>query len=269
MGFDALHLSADEQPLLDALRASIRWPSYRPKPRGPTSPDQIYDNLDGDPQVPDEPAPGGPASRRELIAALRPAADAGADACFSRAREFCWTHQQEGENADEAPLGHVHDLAALADWLHGPASGLSRRETLNWLRDLVRLPGTAERRLEEQRAALATATLARYQMWSVHPEKGTESFADLATKRIELINRLGLGHLDDPRFELVYWMHDLGGIAAHRPTSWDADLTSPWWRPTGRTEPLDGSGSARGLPEVVHSPIQSGHLATPISEVSS
>ena len=267
MGFDALHLYADEQPLLDALRASIRWPSYHPMPGGPAAPDQIYDNLDGDPQIPDEPASGVPASRRELITALSPAAGTDADACFSRARQFCWAHQQEGETADKAPLGHVHNLAALADWLHSPTSGLSQRETLNWLRDLIRLPGTADWRLEEQRAALSAATLARYQMWSVHPDDDVESFANLAAERTELVNRLGLGHLEDPRLELVYWMHDLGEVAAHRPTSWDADLTSPWWRPTGRTEPLDGSGSARGLPEVVHSPIQAGHLTTPISGV--
>jgi hypothetical protein len=267
MAFNSLQLTADEQRALGELKSSIRRPSYHPKPGGTAAPDQIYDNLDSDPQVPDEPSPGRPAARRRLIVALLP--DAGGEAAryFSRASEFCQAHQQEGQPAKQPLLGHVADLGKLADWLQAQGSGLSRQETLDGLRDLVRLPGEAAERLAEQRKTLGAGTLARYQMWSVQAADGAESFAELAAKRREVVNRLGLGHFEDPRIELVYWMHDLGPVVAHRPTCWDAGLTFPWRRPTGRTEPLDGSGSAAGLPEVVHAPIEAASLTAPISEV--
>jgi hypothetical protein len=166
-----------------------------------------------------------------------------------------------------SPLGHVHELVKLADWLRDPDSALSASEKLDELRDLIRRSGDADRDLERQRKALATDKLARYQMWSFLVEDDPDAFTALAADRIRLVERLGLGHLKDPRLELVYWMHELGATPAFRPTVWDADLDNPYWRPTGRTEPLDGSGSAAGLPEVVHSPIEGGDLTNPISEV--
>lgn len=53
-----------------------------------------------------------------------------------------------------------------------------------------------------------------------------------------------------------------------RPTAWDADLT-PWWRPSGRTEPLDGSGSANGSCRRIFWPRATGTETRPIAIDSS
>ena len=265
MGFKDLDLDANERSVLEQLQAAVRQPDYRPAPDVPPAPDQVFENLDADPQVPDEPATESPASRRQLLKALAGASDA--QSCLSRGNSFCWSHTQEGRPEERTSLfGHVHDLAKLADWLHDATGGLSRAETRDWLRDLVNLPGDEETRLEAQRTAITKGTLSPYPMWSFH-EKGRAPFAELEPRRAELLNRLGLGHLTEPMVELVYWTHaPANGSEARQPCAWDAGLANPWWRPSGRSEPLDGQGSDRGFPEVVHDPVGPEHLETAIAE---
>ncbi len=266
MGFNDLTLDSAEQAALEQLVTAVRQPDYRPVPGGPPAPNQVLENLDNDPQIPDEPAAEPPASRRQLIKALKNSSDTPA-VCLSRGNEFCWSHPREGRPEEGvSTLGHVHELTKVADWLHDATGGLSRAETRDWLRDLVNLPGDEGARLVEQKAAITKDTLSPYQMWSFH-EDDKAPFTDLEPRRAELLNRLGLGFVIDPTAELTLWTHTLPSDSkACRPTAWDADMGNPWWRPTGKTEPLDGSGRDRGFPEVVHAPIGPEHLVTSIAE---
>ncbi len=266
MGFNDLTLDLAEQAALEQLAAAVRRPGYRPVPGKPPGPDQVLENLDSDPQIPDEPVAESPASRRQLIEALKDSSDTPA-ACFGRGNEFCRSHPQEGRPEEGvSTFGHVHELAKMADWLHDVTGGLSRAETRDWLRDLLHLPGEDGTRLEEQKATITKDTLSPYQMWSFH-EDDKAPFTDLEPRRAELLNRLGLGYVTDPTTELIRWTHTLPSDSkACQPTAWDADMGNPWWRPTGKTEPLDGSGGDRGFPEVVHPPIGPEHLETSIAE---
>ena len=62
MPFKDLTLAPTDQALLDRFAAVVRLPDYRPIPGGPTAPDQVFDNIDRDPQIPDEEGAGRPAS---------------------------------------------------------------------------------------------------------------------------------------------------------------------------------------------------------------
>ena len=163
----------------------------------------------------------------------------------------------------------MHDLGKLADWLHDPTTSLSRAEVLTWLRDLLRHGGDEPSHLARQRRELPRKALARWQQWSFLADDATADPLDaVGPRRDEAVNRLGLGHLIDPGLEFMRRAHRLpDGSAAHRPTAWDAELDFPWWRPTGRSEPLDGSGSANGLPEAVHEPVGPESLVRPITKL--
>jgi len=270
MPFKDLTLAPADQTLLDRFAAAVRLPDYRPVPGGPAAPDQVFDNIDRDPQIPDEADAGRPASRRDLLETLGGTEDDSEAGLIARGKSLCYSQVQKGTRKDDVTvLGHVHELDKLAGWLHDSASVLSLAETKTFLRDLLRMPGDESARLEEQKTSLAKNTLTRYQLWSFSTGDGREPFVALEPRRPLLLNRLGLGHLlADPMVELVVWSHTLpDGVPAHQPTAWDAGLENPWWRPTGRTEPLDGSGKESGFPEVIHNPIGPQDLATPITEV--
>lgn len=269
MPFKILTLAPTDQALLDRFVAAVRLPDYRPIPGGSTAPDQVFDNIDRDPQIPDEEVAGRPASRRKLLAALGATEDDSEAGLVASGRGFCFSQLQQGiRKYDVTVLGHVHDLAKLADWLHDSSSGLTRAETRTWLRDLLRMPGDENARLDEQKTSMTKDSLSPYQMWSFTTDDEREPFTALEPRRPLLLNRLGLGHLAEPVAELVVWSHTLpDDVTAHQPTAWDAGLENPWWRPTGRTEPLDGSGAKNGFPEALHEPIGPRHLATPITEV--
>jgi hypothetical protein len=67
---------------------------------------------------------------------------------------------------------------------------------------------------------------------------------------------------------MVLFAHRLSpGVAARTPTTFDAE-DSPFYRPGGRTQPLDTSTTGDGMPEVVHSPITGSTLAEPIQSTA-
>ncbi|HZF07894.1 MAG TPA: hypothetical protein VFE33_03800 [Thermoanaerobaculia bacterium] len=264
MSFSDLNLDPADQALVDELKAAVRRPEYH------LVPDQAFENLESDPQIPDEPVAGSPASRREFVNHLRANAQDRSEGCLLHGRAFCRAHQRRGqETGNGMILGHVQELSKLADWLHDAREDLSPKQVQDLLRDLVSSKADPAVRLQEQREKSQKPTLTRYQMWSFLTDDGRRPFQAISPRRAELLNFLGLGSIP-PEAEVVYWTHSLpAGMAAQRPTVWDTDLDNPYWRPTGRTEPLDGSGSTNGFPEVVHPSVGVADLIDPIGSAES
>lgn len=272
MSFATLTLPAEHQSLLSDLKTALEQPGYRhPVNGGTPQPDQVFENVDSDPQIPDTASSATLASRQGLLDTLVAHGPSTLDEFREHFIRFCRGQARQGAVVDAARtrrLGHVHQLDRLAAWLRDPASPLGVGETRAWLRDLVRTPGTALDRLALQQAAIAKDTLSPHDQWSFLDDADDDPFKSLPKRRPDVVNRLGLGHVVDPTIELVGWTHHLPpDITPHRPTAWDATLF-PCGRPHGRTEPLDGSGGYNGLAEVVHRPIGADHLATPIEAVA-
>jgi len=124
--------------------------------------------------------------------------------------------------------------------------------------DLLRLG------VDQQQRLLAGRHLSRYNMWSFYqPAHPDSPFSNVTRTYDELKRRLGLGLMADANGEAVYWAHRLeSGQTAHRTTALDA-ADYAFYRPGGRTQPLDGAND--GLPEVVHVPVDGSQLVEPIA----
>lgn len=273
MAFEHLGLVRTQLTLLGRFRRAIRAQSSRSGEGTSGARDRVFVNLDRDPQIPDRPAAGAPASRLELVETLHRAGTQDLAELKAEGTRFCRGNRLRGAELPCPELGHVHTLDALADWLYGAEEELSIDETKAWLRDLARLPLDETACLEVQKSEIGgrleaseRTGLSPHVVWSFFEDGDSRPFSRLRPRRSELINRLGLGHLEDSAAnELLFWTHRLpAGRVARRPTAWDAGLRNPWWRPTGRTEPLDGSGADDGLPEAVHDPVGVAELVTPI-----
>lgn len=259
MAFHALPASPDLADQIDRLRQLLRQPDYS------ANPGQVFDNLDADPQIPDQSA-GPQGSRQGLLDALP------GDPSTARVagRDYSRAHQREGSPAPSGlVLGHVRELDRLVTALYHPGVGLTRAQIRSELLDLMRARPAATA-LADQSRRLAFERLSSYQMWSFYCDHGELPPGPMALRRSQVIDRLGLGHLQTTTDVLVFFTHRLpGGVKAHRPTAWDGELANPCWRPTGRSEPLSGGGSARGFPEVVHLPIRGSDLESPMVEIAS
>jgi hypothetical protein len=101
-------------------------------------------------------------------------------------------------------------------------------------------------------------------MWSFYQSAHPDfPFSNVTRTYDELKRRLGLGLMADANAEAVYWAHRLqSGQTAHRTTALDA-ADYAFYRPGGRTQPLDGAND--GLPEVVHVPVDGSQLVEPIT----
>lgn len=119
--------------------------------------------------------------------------------------------------------------------------------------------------LSQQRLLLADRRLRQYMMWSFHQEEFLDApFSGVDTTCTELRRRLGLGQFVASAAKVLYWAHRLRpNQIAHRPTAFDA-ADNPYFRPGGRTRPLDGAGD--GMPEVVHDPVSGDQLVEPITQ---
>jgi hypothetical protein len=118
--------------------------------------------------------------------------------------------------------------------------------------------------MEQQKVLLAGRNLSKYNMWSfyqtAHPDL---PFTSVTRTYDELKRRLGLGLMSDPNAEAMYWAHRLESEqTAHSTTAFDA-ADYPFYRPGGRTRPLDGASD--GLPEAIHVPVDGAQLAESIT----
>lgn len=283
MGFDELATDPDLAPRIERLKKALEVPGYRLPGGASEAPDQIFENVDLDPLIPDHAEAEGPAARDQLLEALE---DAETDVILIESfLRFCYSHGQEGPMVEPpAELGHVRSLAKLADWLSRD-SPLDAREVASRLRDAVRLaeqqgqsePGAASLRRASERHQkllarfLGNRAMSPFPMWSFlgileaeGPPDGHDSVGSVLDSGAEnAIRRLGLGHLLDVD-EVVGWGHRLpADQEIHRPTAWDA-ADNPHWRPGGTTHPLDGAEPNRGLLEGVHEPIEAKDLIHPL-----
>lgn len=220
----------------------------------------MYANLDQDELIPDRGSDRPPASREELLDALREASES----VEVRFLSFSRAHQKEGPSKPTSRLGHVVSLEKLAGWLEESCSGsMEGDEIESLLRDLARLKGTTAAVLTQQRSrirALDTGVLARHQMWSFLADEDGPYFES----REEAITRLGLGEFATGTPEILVFYHQADDC--HGPTGWDAEK-NPHWRPGGKTKPLDRLDTSDGLFEVVHSPVSESALVAPIREL--
>lgn len=193
MGFEDLTLDEMQRVALPALREALRVPSYRHPAGGDPAPEQVFSNLNDDPQIQDESLPNRPASRHQLLALLTQ--DSGADGTSLRSliERFCRAHQAEGrELSSGSVLGRVHELEELAGCLNDQDSTSSLEETRAWLRDLLLLDPAVQ--LDRQRRELGAKKLSRWQLMSFATAKGDDPWQALEPRFDPVVNRLGLGH---------------------------------------------------------------------------
>ena len=224
---------------------------------------QVFQNLDSDPEVTDD-------QREQLLDHLLRDQPTTPQAARDRLCEFCrqGDHQLSGASepaAQSAVLGHVKSRTAWQRYVessHGSsARGFAtrrRRSAAMTVDDLLRLG------VDQQQRLLAGRTLSRFNMWSFYQSAHPNSpFRNVTRTYDELKRRLGLGLMADANAEAVYWAHRLAsGQTAHRTTALDA-ADYAFYRPGGRTQPLDGAND--GLPEVVHVPVDGSQLVEPIT----
>jgi len=263
-GWEALR-QQEARRLCPELRTSLRRADYKPEP------DQVYEDLDSDPLVPDTPAPRRPASRLALLDELL---KVGGD-LKAAANTFCHKHKMKGPEDKRAPahtLGRVWSFRELSDLLQSQVGGVGSAKSADLLRKTIELAS-----LEDQEEAFADLWFGdeRKPMWSFYdPDSPHNPLGNLTGGRAATVDRLGLGeyHYKGPDEELVQWGHRLpDGGKAMRPTAWDGGAKRPYWRPGGRTHPLGTTGrfkSDGGLPEVVHAPVKGGDLAVRVSFVA-
>ena len=246
---------------MDALREALRSPDY-------AHPYQVFDNMDTDGLVCDRDSDM-PTPRSALIAELR--AVASPDEMLERTRKFCHRHQQEGPadpTAQAAILGCVQALDKVAEALWDENSQGGPDHVKTHLRQVLGIQDEAER-LTVQKQQFADGPLTRYQAWAFHDVPHDDPFATLGLRRVDVVDRLGLGAYEQTTDELVCWTCRLpSGTTAHTPTAWDADADPNWsvfWRPGGRTQPLHESATEQGLPEVVHNSVERQALVKPLT----
>ena len=245
------------------LQVALRQPTYG------INADQIFDNLDADPEVPALPTPGWPASRLELLTILLGAGNpADPQECLGITAKFCLRHLKEGREVKGMPgrvFGRVQAFESLVSSVHDCNSGQTLEQVRANLRAMIQ-DASPKERFPRQRFGLAGKPLSKRQMWAFSPASAADPFAEIGPTRSEAVNRLGLGQYAADRSEpLVRWCHELPNAQrALAPTAWDSGVApgSVYWRPGGRTRPLDGKKP--GLPEVIHDPVTGGNLVTAI-----
>lgn len=261
MSFREIAGTPERRDLTTKIKEALRTPTYARNEY------QIYDNMDGDPLIPQR-GRTKPASREQLLQWVE---SSGGDV-RNALGDFCHDHVQEGpENkvAKHARLGCVRPLASVA---HSSSAkiGLSVLQTKEGLRSTMAIKDPRDR-LAAQRDELRDAFLSKNQIWAFYDDAAPQQspFRALGVQRTEVVNKLGLGRFKGTAEELLYWAHRLwADIEAHTPTAWDADVSpesSPHWRPGGRTCPLDTLDPVQGYPEVVHEPVSGAALVEPIS----
>ena len=224
---------------------------------------QVYQNLDSDPDVTDD-------QRALLLDFLLQEKPITGRAALDSLCQFCYQPDNQLSGAPElaaqsAALGHVKPRTAWQRYIessHGSsARGFAtrrRRSAAMSVDDLLRLS------VDQQKMLLAGRSLSRCNMWSFYqPAHPDSPLTNMTRTYDELKRRLGIGLMNDQNAEAVYWAHRLEPAqTAHRTTALDA-ADYPFYRPGGRTQPLDGAND--GLPEVVHVPVDGAQLAEPIT----
>ena len=256
---DVANTDADKK-IVARLRTALTQAQYT------RNPNQVYDNLDSDAQIPDQ-LKGKPASRRELLDQLQKENPGQENEVQDVFISFCRAHHKEGTehpNYESVTLGRVWKLDGMVAILQG--GGATPAEAAQDLDDMIR-----NQPVQAQRERLRDTPLCRFEtMWAFHdPTTGSDPFGKTGRSRYALVNRLGLGQYNQGAgltTELICWGHILPpGTTAHAPTAWDAE-DSPHWRPGGSTYPLVGN-AAQGLPEAVHSKLTGAALAVKIEYV--
>ncbi len=266
---DAEATDATLRGIAAVLRGALEEPAYH------WNPDQVYDNMDGDPLIGALPEAGKPASRLELLRYLNPHRG-DPSALADEVVSFCRHNPRQGPSgavASTASLGHVQSVRSLVNGVADPAGTLGLRDAEALVRDLVNDVSDASAKLAKQKSALDGKSLVRreYQMWCYPAADSRHPFAEIGSSRADAINALGLGWYahDLPGEELLRWAHTLPTSAsAHRPTAWDAgaDKGNVYWRPGGKTYRLDRDDY--GPSEVVHAPVEGQDLVAPIQPLS-
>jgi len=257
MPFEDFAVTPERQTIVEDIRRTTSNPDYT------LNQYQTFDNMDSDPQLDHLPATD-PASRSSLIDLLEDEAPTDDAERLDHIFDFCHTHNQRGEPANDVnstTLGHVNNIANLAHRVRAPA-GETAEQARARIRQLVRISDPVQR-LASQKQSLGSTPLSPYQMWAFYDEENDAPFETFTDSREANVVRLGLGHYDNTNHELIRWTHRLpSNINPFKPTAWDADADNVDWRPTGKTRPLR-TDFGDGLSEVVHESISAQDFVTP------
>jgi len=212
---------------------------------------QPYENLCRDPNMDDQ-------TRADLLEAFLASPRRDGSTLAGAFEAFCRDGRKTAGPPDTlasaSALGHTVPRDRFEEAIGSTRNARSplRRRTLSPAPGVDRILRSG---LNKQRDMLRYTKLRKYLMWSFCDRRHrAQPFRQIGKRASELRRRLGLGHTDLKKQELLLFAHRLpSGTKAYVPTTLDAEL-GQFFRPGGRTKPLSGPAS-HGMPEVVHDPV--------------
>lgn len=249
--------------MTDLLRQALTQANYAKNPL------QIFDNLDTDPLVPDQPKPGHPRSRVELLEWIEPRRTHSATLAQDVV-DFARKNMLQGPPMPLPPsqvYGHVQSVGALVKAVSHPHTSLSLRDAQAFVNDALAALGNPMTIVQRQRSDFAGIALSKYPIWCYPASDENRPFSEIGDSRASAVDHLGLGCFfhDQPTERLIRWAHQLPDtVPPLKPTAWDANSSAGnvYWRAGGRTFTL--SHGQFGVDEIIHSQITGDLLVHPI-----
>jgi len=188
MAFNNVASTNADKRMVTRLRKALTQAQY------PHNANQVYDNLDSDAQIPDQPQ-GTPASRRELLDQLQKENPDAKKKVQDAYTAFCRAHHKEGTaqpGLESVTLGRVWSFEGMVAVLQ--RDDAAREDAARDLRSLIQ-----NLSVEAQQDELRDTPLCRFDtMWAFHDATGgSDPFKNVGRSRDTLVNRLVFTHISD------------------------------------------------------------------------